>query len=475
MSAEVVPMKPKKRIGSQEPTRSVILPYEYSLGNEAIKIYEKSKRKAFDWQRFLVDAILALNDEGLWTHMTFGFSVPRQNGKNEVIAIVERFGLEKNMRILHTAHRTTTSAAAFNRLLAILEESGLEDGEDFHKIKATGRESIELFDGGRIDFRTRTSTGGLGESFDLLVIDEAQEYTDDQRSALMYTIAASPNPQTVMIGTPPTPISSGTVFTKYRENALYGSLEDSGWAEWSVEKESDPRDKELWYQANPSLGLRVSERNIQSEEGNDDLDFNIQRLGLWIQYNQKSAISENEWKELHVDTMPKLKGKLFVGIKYGYDGTNVAMSIAVKTEDDKVFVESIDCQSLRNGHAWIIHFLRNADIQQVVVDGANGQKILEEAMKEAKLKPPILPTVKEIIVANSMFEQALFQQTIVHRSQPSLFQGVTNCEKRPIGKSGGFGYRSQIEENDIALMDSMILAHWACVEAKEPKKQKIRY
>src|SRR5690625_7366212 len=92
--------------------------------------------------------------------------------------------------------------------------------------------------------------------------------------------------------------------------------------------------------------------------------------------------------------MPKLKGKLFVGIKYGYDGTNVAMSIAVKTEDDKIFVEAIDCQSLRNGHAWIIHFLRNADVQTVVVDGANGQKILEEAMKDAGLKAPILPTVK---------------------------------------------------------------------------------
>src|SRR5690554_3016736 len=475
MSAEVIPMKPKKRIGSQEPTRSVILPYEYSLGNEAIKIYEKSKRKAFDWQKFLVDAILALNDEGLWTHMTFGFSVPRQNGKNEVIAIRERYGLEKGERILHTAHRTTTSAAAFNRLLAILEESGLEEGEDFHKIKATGRESIELVGGGRIDFRTRTSTGGLGESFDLLVIDEAQEYTDDQRSALMYTIAASPNPQTIMIGTPPTPISSGTVFTKYRENALYGSLEDAGWAEWSVDKESDPHDKELWYQANPSLGLRVSERNIQSEVGNDDLDFNIQRLGLWIQYNQKSAISENEWKELHVDTLPKLKGKLFVGIKYGHDGTNVAMSIAVKTEDDKVFVEAIDCQSIRNGNDWIIHFLRKADVQQVVVDGANGQQILSDAMKLAKLKPPILPTVREVIQANAMFEQAVYQQTIVHRSQPSLFQVVTNCEKRPIGTQGGFGYKSQYEDYDIALMESMILAHWACVEFKEPKKQKIRY
>jgi phage terminase large subunit-like protein len=474
MTAEVIEMT-KERIGSQEPTRSLILPYKKSLGTEAVNIYEKSGREAFDWQRFIVDAILAKNSQGLWVHMNFGYSVPRQNGKNEIVAIVERYGLSEGLKILHTAHRTTTSAAAFNRLLAVMEESGLEEGTDFSKIKATGRESIELFGGGRVDFRTRTSTGGLGESFDLLVVDEAQEYTDDQRSALMYTIAASPNPQTIYTGTPPTPISSGTVFTRLRENSLSGSVEDTGWAEWSVDKQSDVRDKDLWYQANPSLGLRVTERNVQSEVGDDDIDFNIQRLGLWIQYNQKSAISENEWKELHVDRLPKLKGKLFAGIKYGYDGTNVALSVAVKTDDDNVFVETIDCQSLRNGHAWIIHFLRNADVQQVVIDGANGQNIFAEAMKQAGLKKPILPTVKEIIVANSLFEQSLFQQTIVHKSQPSLFQVVTNCDKRNIGTNGGFGYRSQVEENDIALMESVILAHWACAEAKPVKRQKVRY
>src|SRR5690606_19596341 len=174
------------------------------------------------------------------------------------------------------------------------------------------------------------------------------------------------------------PISSGTVFTKYRENALYGSLEDSGWAEWSVDKESDPRNKDLWYQANPSLGLRVSERNIQSEVGNDDLDFNIQRLGLWIQYNQKSDISEKEWRELHVDEIPKSKGKLFVGIKDGYDRTDVAMSIAVRTEGGERFVEVIACQAIRKGNDWILYFLRNADIHTVLVDGGNGQKILED-------------------------------------------------------------------------------------------------
>src|SRR5690625_2209134 len=145
------------RIGEQTPTRSLILPYEKSLGNEAIELYEKSGRTAFDWQRFLVDAMMAKNNQGLWVHMHFGYSVPRQNGKNEIIAIRELKGLEDGEIILHTAHRTTTSAAAFNRLLAIMEESGLEEQVDFNKIKATGRESIELIDGGRIDFRDRKS------------------------------------------------------------------------------------------------------------------------------------------------------------------------------------------------------------------------------------------------------------------------------------------------------------------------------
>lgn len=464
-----------KRIGSQTPTKSVILPYNKTASDEAINLYEKSQRKAYEWQKYILDAILSINDDDLWVHMKFGFSVPRQNGKNEVVAMRELYGLFEGERIIHTAHRTNTSKVAFERLVEILEAMGYENQVDFASIKARGNESIDLIGGGRIDFRTRTSLGGLGESFDLLVIDEAQEYTDDQESALKYTIAASPNPQTVLIGTPPTVHSSGTVFTNLRNATLEGSNEDTGWAEWSVEEESDVRDVDLWYQTNPSLGIRLTERTIRSEVGDDDLDFNIQRLGLWIKYNQKSVISQNEWEELKIDKLPKLKGKLFVGIKYGHDGTNVAMSIAVKTDTDDIFVESIDCQSIRQGNAWIIAFLKQADVQEIVIDGASGQNILASEMKDLGLKKPILPTVKEIIVANSTFEQGLFQQTIKHKGQPSLSQVVTNCDKRNIGSSGGFGYRSQIEENDIALMDSMILAHWAASSNKPVKKQKISY
>lgn len=466
----------KKKIGNQKPTQSLILSTKNSDYKEAIELYERSGRKSQKWQTNLLKAILSKTKKGLWVHTKFGYSVPRRNGKNEIIAMRELYGLNKGEHINHTAHRTTTSHAAWERLLRIISRAGFKEDIDYTSLRASGREKIEfLKTGGVIEFRTRTSTGGLGEGFDLLVIDEAQEYTDDQQSALKYVVTDSQNPQTIFCGTPPTPVSSGTVFTKLRKKTLNGETKNTGWAEWSVEEQSDIYQKELWYLTNPSLGTVFTERSVEDEIGDDEVDFNIQRLGLWIRYNQKSAISKVDWDNLIVNTIPKFKGKLFVGIKYGADGTNVSMSIAVKTEDERIFVESIDCQSIRNGNTWIINFLKKADVADIVVDGQSGQKILADEMKEFKIKAPILPTVKEVIVANSMWEQGIYQNSICHNNQPSLTKVVTNCEKRLIGSGGGFGYKSQFEDNDISLMDSALLAHWICSISKPAKKQKIRY
>lgn len=460
------------RKGRQTPTQSVVLPYKDTKGQEAINIYNSTDRTAQEWQELMMYDILATNEDGLWTHTKFGYSVPRRNGKNEIVVMREMWGLKNNEKILHTAHRTTTSHSAWERLCRLLDKAKIQ----YKSIKASGRECVYIKGSdARVEFRTRSSKGGLGEGFDLLVIDEAQEYTDDQESALKYVVSDSKNPQTIFCGTPPTPVSSGTVFVKYRKNTLAGATANGGWAEWSVEGQSDVHDKELWYQTNPSLGTVLTERAVLDEITSDEIDFNIQRLGLWLKYNQKSAISQAEWEALGVDVLPKLKGKLFVGIKYGKDGTNVAMSVAAKTTDNRIFVETIDCRKIRAGNAWIIAFLKKADVAAVIVDGANGQQLLADEMKEAKLKAPVLPTVKEVIVANAAFEQGLCQQNIVHMCQPSLLQSVSNCEKRAIGTNGGFGYKSLKENIEVALLDSVVYAYWSCSEHKERKKQKVSY
>lgn len=240
-------------------------------------------------------------------------------------------------------------------------------------------------------------------------------------------------------------------------------------------KQTDPHDVEAWYETNPSLGTILTERKIADEIGSDPVDFNIQRLGLWLRYNLKSEISEVEWQALKCDTLPKLRGKLYAGIKFGHDGQNVAMSIAVKTTDGRVLLEAIDCRPVRSGRAWLLDFLRAADLGGVAVDGAGNQDLLAEDMKDAHLKAPVLPKVAQIVTANAAFAQALAEKTICHMGQPSVVQAVSNCEKRAIGSNGGFGYRAIKDGVAIELLDSMILAYWQCAAAKPKRRQKISY
>lgn len=480
------------RIDNQNPsfTNVKLTPSTKTFGVRAVKLYSSTGQQLLTWQQRQIRAIMATNAKGEWKYSKYCIGLSRRNGKGEVLAARELDGLiYQKEKICHTAHRTTTSHDAFNRLYTLLKKAGYQEHskkkknmpeKSFYASKQYGLEHIEVSGGGIIDFRTRTNNGGLGEGFDLLVVDEAQEYTSKQESALLYTVSASQNPQTIFVGTPPTVTSEGDVFPRIRGKVLEDKAPDTGWAEWSTPEmvEGDAlNDPALWKRYNPSFGKIIKERNIRNELTGDDLDFNIQRLGFWCSFNQKSEISEADWDALKVSALPKLKDKRYIGIKYGKDGVNVAMSIASRTSDGKIFVETIDCVSVRAGNGWIFEYLYNPKVDKIVIDGASGQQLLADQMKSHGIKKePVMPKVGEIITANSMFEQAIFSKDIVHCGQESLKVVVTNCGKRLIGSQGGFGYKSLIDSQDISIMDSMILAYWICATTKEDKpKQTMSY
>lgn len=293
----------------------------------------------------------------------------------------------------------------------------------------------------------------------------------------MYTIAASQNQQTIMTGTAPTAVSSGTVFSAFRTRVLSGKSRDSAWEEWGVDAMADPENVDAWYASNPSLGYILSERNVSRESTGDALDFNIQRLGYWTGFNLKSAISLVEWNRCKAETMPQLEGHMYIGIKYAVDALSVAMSIAIATTDGRTFVESIDCRDGRAGNDWIVSFLRDTkdSTGAVIVDGAAGQALLEKNLKDAGVKiKPVFPRVSDIIYCNSAFEQGIVSRKICHLGQPALEDSVTNCEHRAIGS--GFGFRSIKNGVDVSLMESAALAAWGLNNVKPVRKtQKVSY
>ena len=134
------------RKGSQTPSKSFVLPYEKSLGDEACELYAETGKTAQEWQRLLLRDIMGQNAESLWTHTKFGYAVPRRNGKNEVVAMRELWGLKKGEKILHTAHRTTTSRSAWERLCSLLEDAGIE----YKASGALGQETVRYPGGGHM-------------------------------------------------------------------------------------------------------------------------------------------------------------------------------------------------------------------------------------------------------------------------------------------------------------------------------------
>lgn len=478
----------EKRKGRQEPTVWSTLPYEHTKGDEAIEAYNLTGRSALEWQQLQIKAILAVNEEGSYIHRKYGFSVSRRNGKTEIFIMRELYALKIGEKVLHTAHLTATSSDAAYRLAEALKMAGYEEvvkkvrGEvyDHHFTfrKQFGMEAITLLceGGGTVIFRTRSSKSALGSRSDLLLIDEAQEYLTEQENTLKFLVSDSKNRQIIMCGTPPTAISNGTVFKDFRNAVLEDRSKYSAWAEWSVPSKTDPHNIDAWYETNPSLGSVFDEEAVEMEIGSDELDFNIQRLGLWVDYNLSSAIKEEEWRLTEAQQLPKLKGKTYIGVKYSNNGVNVALTVACRTTDDKVFISAYDVRNIREGNTWIVNYIASIKtLDKIVVDGKGNDQILTQELKNAGLKKPVIPSGSDFILANTQFEQAVFNDGLVHLPQPALDIAVTNCEKKKYGSRGAFIYVPNVETIDITIMEASILAFWLCLNTKEHKGQKVSY
>lgn len=49
----------KQKVGNQTPTQSVIAPYQKTLSDEAVKFYERTGLSCYEWQKNLLDPIMA--------------------------------------------------------------------------------------------------------------------------------------------------------------------------------------------------------------------------------------------------------------------------------------------------------------------------------------------------------------------------------------------------------------------------------
>lgn len=396
--------------------------------------------------------------DGRWATPTVGVSVPRQNGKGALIEARELAGLlifgEKT--IVHSAHEQKTARVGFERILGYFENY-----DDLRKkvrstMSALGREHIKLKSGAELHFPARSKGAIRGFSIDCLILDEGQILGDPAWEAIKPTISARPNVQTWVLGTPPTPLDDGAVFTRMRERGLEGKDHRLCWCEWSAAPGSSLDDRDAWAQANPALGLRISEEAIADERNElSDAGFARERLGVWSSERALAVIQADIWdaRKITADEVPTDAVAAY-GLDMSHDRV-VSIGVSV---GEHVEVAALDkVQDTLGAVEWLIE--RAGKTVPVVVDGQSPAASMVPALRAAGVHV-VVTSAADMAKACGSFYDAVLEGRLTHFDQAPLNAALAGARKRPIGTAGGWGWDRKDFSINLAPLVSVTLARF---------------
>lgn len=466
------------RKGNQKPRIKIIDSFEHSYCESVVLLADAIGYTPDEWQEEVLKCWMAVDDYKKYVHMRNGLSVPRQNGKTALVVVRCSFGaLILGERILYTAHEYSTVTETLEAFTNIFGIKKNDPDAEFPELNAevsrvrrvNGKEAIFFKSGGSIHFSTRTKKARRGQTYDVVVFDEAQELTESQLKSLMSTASSGPkkNPQFIFLGTPPGPETTGDVFPRIRKNVIEGTERKFSWFEWSIEHIGDISDRSRWYETNPGLGTRLFEDVVEAELGTlEELSFAQERLGYWLEVTANALISKEEWECLAI-SMPPTTGKIAFGVKFSGDDETVSLSVARKPKKGYPHIELIRTEPISKGISWLTKFLipRKDKIAAVVIDGKSGVGMLVGKLREAKFARSAIieGTPKIAATAASLLYDAIIEEMITHFDQEQLNDSALSAEKRKIGD--GWGWKG-IEGADVTPVESCGLAHYGVITTK---------
>lgn len=355
---------PRGLLDDQLPRIWSVPDFASSTAVEAIELCRMAGLFLDPWQEFVLGNSLNERADGKWAAFEVALVVSRQNGKGSVLEAMELAGLFLlgERLILHSAHLADTSLEAFRRLLFLIEDTPDFDRRVLKVHRAHGQEGIELRGGQRIRFRTRTKGGGRGFTGDRVILDEAMYLPEAVVAALMPTVSARPNPQLVYAGSAVDQETQpdGVVLARLRDRGKSGDDPSLAYFEWSLDYDTPDEvppaatlDPDAWAQANPALGIRISEEHVANEQRSmDDRTFAVERLGVgdWPRTDgAKTIVDLDQWDSL-LDSGSKALDPVWFALDVAPDQSRSCISAAGRREDGQLHVEIVD---RRAGTTWV--------------------------------------------------------------------------------------------------------------------------
>ena len=423
--------------GNQVPTFSVVPAFVRSEVGDAAELASAYGLTPDPWQFTVLEGMLGVNEVGRWSAPRVGLTLPRQNGKNGVVEIVELFKMVVlGRKILHTAHEVKTCRKAFVRLSSFFDnrKKWPELADLVVEIRRTnGQEAIVLANGGSCEFIARSKASGRGFTVDDIVLDEAQEAQDEQMEALISTASSAPSgdQQLMMLGTPPTDGVRGEPFVRWRDLALAGGDGRLAWFEWSNDESADMSDPDVVANANPSLGIRLSWEFVEDErQSMSEVGFARERGGVWGGSSGSAVLDLDTWVGF-TEASSKASGRVALAVDIPPEGRAASIAIAGDRADGR-FHGEVDVKA---GTTWVVDRLAE------VARRRNAVVVLDAGGRAGRLIPDLVSRgvtvvsygARDLVAAYSGFMDKFDEDLLRHHGQVELNLAVEGARRRRVG------------------------------------------
>jgi phage terminase large subunit-like protein len=459
--------------GSQRPRIANIPPAVSSDGQEAVELAEMAGLRLDPWQKYVLEHALGQRGDGKWAAFEVGLVVSRQNGKGSILEARELAGLFLlgERFIVHSAHRFDTSLEAFQRLLNLIEGTDELRKRVKRVSRSHGEEGIELLTGQRIRFRTRTAGGGRGFTADCIILDEAMEIPDAMLRALLPTLSSRPNPQIWYTGSAVDQENDqhGVTLSRLRERGLSGTDKSLAYFEWSAAVELDKLtpgiagDPELWAQANPALGIRITEEYVANEYASmfGDRGFWIERLGVgdWPSTTPQAArlIEPMLWDDCRdIESVPN--DPVAFAFDVTPDRSAASICVAGLRDDGNVHIEVVEH---RSGTRWLPERLEELKkrhrVKTIYTDGYGPAGSIVPELEKRRIDVTLM-SAKTVAQACGMFYDAVTDsKTLRHLGTPELDAAVAAATSRPLGDAWAWSRKSSAADISPLVAATMAL------------------
>lgn len=462
-------------VASSAPRVLLAPDYSSSAGGEAIELAAMAGLNLDPWQQLVLEHSLGEDGNGRWAAAEVGMCVPRQNGKNSVLEARELAGLYLlgEDLLIHSAHQFKTAKEHFLRVLGLIESTPDLDRR-VHKVTRThGEEGIELKGGQRLLFFARNKSSGRGfAQASFIAFDEAMFLPETTMGALLPAQSSSVNRQRWYAGSAvdQNVHTDGVVFARIRQHGHDGTHPRLVWCEWSADAENPAAvdenmavSEDVWAQANPGLGIRVSVEAVEDElRALDRRTFAVERLGVgdWPDIDQDghAVISQEAWDAIQVPPESEIVGPVCFALDVSPERT-CAIAVCGRNEGGQFQVE---IPRHDPGTGWVVDWINERDKTHtpamIVMDGFGPAASLLPGLIDAGVKVTTM-NATDHAQACGMFVDAVQQQAVRHLGSLELRNAVKGAAVRPLNDSWAFSRKNS--GVDISPLVAATFAHWA--------------